>query len=68
MITRRTLLVMLILTALTLPAAYAQEITPTSLEITVYSDGTAKAVYSLEADPTKVRVNVELYGPPMAVW
>ena len=64
MIKRRTLLVLLILASLTLPVAYAQEITPTSLEITVYSDGTAKAVYDLEADPTEVRVNVELYGAP----
>ena len=64
MLTQRTLLVTLLIATLVLPAAYAQETTPTSLAITVYSDGTAKIVYNLEADPTEVRVSVELFGPP----
>ena len=64
MLTQRTLLFTLIIVILAIPAAYAQETTPTSLSITVYSDGTAKTVYNLEADPTEVRVSVELFGPP----
>lgn len=64
MLTKRTLLVTLIIAALALPTVSCQETTPTSLAITVYSDGTAKTVFSLEADPTEVRVTVELFGPP----
>lgn len=64
MLTQRTLLVTLLVAVLAIPAAYAQETTPTSLSITVYSDGTAKTLYNLEADPTEVRVSVELFGPP----
>ena len=41
---------------------YAQEVTPQNLELTVYKDGTVKAVYDVETDPTKVRVEVELFG------
>ena len=64
MLSRRTLLVAMLIVALVLPTAYAQETTPTSLAITVYSDGTSKTVYNLDADPTEVRVTVELFGPP----
>ncbi|MCW4013163.1 MAG: hypothetical protein NWF07_09260 [Candidatus Bathyarchaeota archaeon] len=64
MLTKRTLLVTLLIATLALPTVYGQETTPTSLDITVYSDGTAKTVYDLEADPTEVRVSVELFGPP----
>jgi len=64
MLTHRTILVTLLIATLALPSVYAQETTPISLAITVYSDGTAKTVYNLEADPTEVRVSVELFGPP----
>jgi uncharacterized membrane protein len=64
MLTQRTLLVTLIIAALAFPAVYAQETTPTSLSITVYSDGTSKIVYDLKSDPTEVRVTVVLFGPP----
>jgi len=64
MLSRRTLLIVMLIAALALPVTHAQETTPTSLAITVYSDGTSKTVYNLEADPTEVRVTVELFGPP----
>lgn len=64
MLSRRTLLITMLIAALALPVTHAQETTPTSLAITVYSDGTSKTVYNLEADPTEVRITVELFGPP----
>jgi uncharacterized membrane protein len=64
MLTQRKLLIVILIASLALQAVYAQETTPTSLSITIYSDGTAKTVYRLEADPTEVRVEVELFGPP----
>ncbi len=41
---------------------YGQEVTPQYLELTVYNDGTVKAVYDVETDPIEVRVDVDLFG------
>ena len=40
------------------------EYSPTSLTLTVFSDGTTKAEYDVECDPDRLRVDVELFGPP----
>lgn len=40
------------------------EYSPTSLTLTVFSDGTTKAEYHVECDPDRFRVDVELFGPP----
>lgn len=54
------LLSLLLITSVT--TVSAQEVTPQYLELTVYNDGTVKAVYDVETDPTAVRVDVELFG------
>jgi len=46
----------------TTPAAAQDEVTPLSLEFTVYSDGNVKVVYVVESDPTEPRVDVGLFG------
>lgn len=66
MLTRKAVFLALILLTVVVPSAHAQDTTPTSLSITVYSDGTAKAVYLLDAEPTQVRVDVELFGLPFS--
>ena len=45
------------------PVAYAQDdVTPTSLEVKVYPDGSTLVTYIVESDPTKVRVAVNLFS------
>ena len=59
---KMALALMMILSAL-VPAVLAQdEVTPISLEVKVYTDGSTLITYITESDPTKVRVNVELFG------
>lgn len=55
---------LLVLCLILIPTVYAQEYTPTALEITVYSEGSAKLVYDVDSDPSEARVTVELFGPP----
>lgn len=62
--TRRLLLVALLAVVL-LPALVAtaqDEVSPLSLEFTVYTDGNVKVEYRVESDPAKARVDVELFG------
>jgi len=66
MINRRILFIAFIALTLAIPATYAQDVTPKSLNITVYSDGVSRIDYNLEADPSRVRVEVELLGPPFS--
>ena len=40
------------------------EYTPVELSLTIFSDGTTKVEYHVECDPEKLRVDVELFGPP----
>ncbi|MFH2111681.1 MAG: helix-turn-helix domain-containing protein [Candidatus Bathyarchaeota archaeon] len=54
------LLTVILLQAMAVSAQ--DEVTPLSLDITVYSDGNVKIVYYVESDPTKVRVDVDLFG------
>lgn len=54
------LLAVILLPALVVNAL--DEVTPLSLDITVYSDGNVKIVYHVESDPAKVRVDVDLFG------
>jgi uncharacterized membrane protein len=41
---------------------YAQDYTPSSLTVKVYSDGSTDLEYILEPDPTKARIEVSLFG------
>ncbi len=60
---QKTLLVILMLAMSLIPVVYAQEdITPVSLEVKIYTDGSALVQYIVESDPTKVRVSVDLFG------
>ena len=46
-----------------IPAAYSQEyVTPISLNVVVYTDGSTLLTYLVESDPTQVRVDVDLIG------
>jgi len=40
------------------------EYSPVSLTLTTFSDGTTKVEYYTESDPDRLRVDVELFGPP----
>ncbi|HUV53675.1 MAG TPA: hypothetical protein VMW03_00570 [Candidatus Krumholzibacteriaceae bacterium] len=40
------------------------EYSPVSLTLTAFSDGTTKVEYDVECDPDRLRVDVELFGPP----
>lgn len=55
---------MIIISLILVPIVYAQEYTPTSLEVAVYSEGSAKIDYDLESDPSEARITVVLFGPP----
>jgi len=58
----QVLLVMIILLFIP-PVAFAQDdVTPTSLEVKVYPDGSTLVTYVVESDPTKVRVEVDLFS------
>jgi len=62
---RKILLFVGLLTLFLLPAmavSAQNEVTPLSLDLTVYSDGNVKIVYYVESDPTKVRADVDLFG------
>lgn len=51
---------LLMLPVITLNAEYL----PVSLTLTTFSDGTTKVEYYTESDPDRLRVDVELFGPP----
>jgi len=53
-------LMLLMLSVENLSAVY----TPAELSLTTFSDGTTKVEYHVECDPEKLRVDVELFGPP----
>ncbi len=53
-------LMLLMLSVENLSAGY----TPVELHLTTFSDGTTKVEYQVECDPEKLRVDVELFGPP----
>jgi len=53
-------LMLLMLSVENLSAVY----TPAELSLTTFSDGTIKVEYHVECDPEKLRVDVELFGPP----
>jgi len=59
----RALLVMVLFFMFITPLACAQDdVTPTSLEVKVYPDGSTLVTYIVESDPTKVRVEVDLFS------
>jgi uncharacterized membrane protein len=59
----REILVMILFSMFITPLVYAQDdVTPTSLEVKVYPDGSTLVTYVVESDPTKVRVDVELFS------
>jgi len=50
---------------LVLPVKYSSaEYAPVELSLTIFSDGTTKVEYHVECDYDKLRVDVELFGPP----
>lgn len=62
---RKLLIFVGLLAVILLPAmavSAQDEVTPLSLDFTVYSDGNVKIVYHVESDPTKVRIDVPLFG------
>jgi len=60
---KRLILLIILLISVFLPIVIAQtEVTPISLSLTIYSDGTTKVDYHSHSDPTKVRVETKLYG------
>jgi hypothetical protein len=59
----RILTALLVYVMLTLPLVCAQSEIP-SMTVTVYSSGITRVEYSVESDPNRVRVEVQLPGPP----
>ena len=60
---KRLILLTILLISVILPVVKAQsEVTPISLSLTIYTEGTAKVDYHTHSDPTKVRVETELFG------
>jgi len=53
-------LMLLMLPVITLNAEYS----PVSLTLTTFSDGTTKVEYYTESDLDRLRIDVELFGPP----
>jgi uncharacterized membrane protein len=46
-----------------LPVSYAQDgITPLSLDVKIYTDGSTLVTYRVECEPSAVRVNVSIFG------
>jgi hypothetical protein len=60
---RRILAALLVCAMLTPPLVYAQSEIP-SMTVTVYSSGVTRVEYSIESDANRVRVKVQLPGPP----
>jgi len=61
----QSVLVIFIFMLLMLPVKIVNaEYSPTSLTLTTFSDGTTKVEYDVESDPDRLRVDVELFGPP----
>lgn len=60
---QKLVLFIIIMSMLTTPAVHAQnDVTPISLTLTIYSDGTTKVDYAASSNPAKVRVSTELFG------
>ena len=60
---QRLILLIVLLSTMSLPLVKSQpEITPVSLTLTLYSDGSTKVDYYAHSDPTKVRVETVLFG------
>lgn len=58
----RRLLLFLMLLLLCIPSSYAQEVTPRSLDVKIYTDGSTLLTYVVDCDPSNVRVNVSLFS------
>lgn len=60
---QKLVLFIIIMSTLAIPVVIAQnDITPISLTLTIYSDGTTIVDYSASSNPAKVRVTTELFG------
>ncbi len=55
-------ILLLFLSASTVPHVFSADYTPQRLVVTVYADGSAGVVYGIDVDPTLVRVSVPLFG------
>ncbi|HEX9914041.1 MAG TPA: DUF4398 domain-containing protein [Candidatus Bathyarchaeia archaeon] len=61
---RRILAALLVSAMLTLPLVCAQNPEIPGMTLTIYSSGVTRVEYSVESDPNRVRVRVQLPGPP----
>jgi hypothetical protein len=61
---RRILTALLVSAMLTLPLVCAQNSEIPGMTLTIYSSGITRVEYSVESDPNRVRVGVQLPGPP----
>ena len=57
-----TILIGIFIASFLLPLGALAQVTPESLSIQVYSDGSVDVEYVLEPDPTQAQVNVTLFG------
>jgi uncharacterized membrane protein len=59
----KTLGILIIILLTAIPTVSAQNnITPKSLEVKIFTDGSTLIKYYVESDPTRVRVDLELFG------
>ncbi len=61
-VTLRTILLLLLITALSIRGVQSADYTPLNLEASIYVDGVIGITYSVSVDPTLARVNIPLFG------
>ncbi|MCX6643344.1 MAG: hypothetical protein NTV15_08145 [Candidatus Bathyarchaeota archaeon] len=61
-ITLKTILLLLLVTALSIRGVQSADYTPLNLEASVYVDGVIGITYNISVDPTLARVSIPLFG------
>jgi uncharacterized membrane protein len=60
---RKIIYFIFLLILISVPNSYAQDdITPLSLDVKIYTDGSTLVTYRVECEPSAVRVNVSIFG------